>query len=77
MFFFLLFVRWQRRHSLGIALLWLLYTGYELGMKLELLCVDCQERSDLALIYPILLASSAASIVLLVSIPRGRKRRFH
>lgn len=46
----------------GVA--WLLYTAYEMGMRLRWLCTgECNIRVDLLLIYPLLALLSVAAIV--------------
>lgn len=47
-----------RRHrtAVGVGVVWLLYSLYELGMKQRWLCSgECNIRVDLLLIYPVLL----------------------
>lgn len=47
-----------RRHrtAVGVGVVWLLYSLYELGMKRRWLCSgECNIRVDLLLIYPVLL----------------------
>lgn len=58
----------------GIA--WLGYGIYEYGMKARILCSgECNIRVDLLLIYPVLLAWSAAAVVLAVRMRRFRRSR--
>lgn len=54
-----LFWRTRRRSVLLASLFWLIYTAYEYGMALRLLCTgECNIRVDLLLIYPALLLMS-------------------
>jgi hypothetical protein len=49
----------RRRAVLAVALGWLLYVPYELGMKYRLLCSgECNIRVDLLLLYPALTLAS-------------------
>ena len=46
------------------AIAWLAYAGYETAMALRILCSgECNIRVDLLVIYPALLALSAAAVV--------------
>jgi hypothetical protein len=55
----------KRRSILAIALLWFAYIPYEYAMLLRILCSgECNIRVDLLLIYPVLLASSVAGLML-------------
>ena len=54
----------RSRLALWVAAAWLLYFGYETGMKLRLLCSgECNIRIDLLLIYPALLIGSLAALI--------------
>ncbi len=58
--------------------LWVLYLGYELGMKYEVLCTDCIRRPEMYVIYPLLaLATAVAAVQIYVHARRqlpGRTR---
>jgi hypothetical protein len=43
--------------------LWLLYLGYELGMKYEVLCTDCIRRTEMYVVYPLLALATAVAAV--------------
>jgi hypothetical protein len=59
-----LFAASRRKIALAAGLVWLLYLLYEYAMKLRLLCSgECNIRVDLLLIYPALVALSAAGSV--------------
>jgi hypothetical protein len=62
----------RRSVVLATAVLWVLYTLYELGMKHRLLCGgECNIRVDLLLIYPVLaVLSLVAAIVALRAVWR-------
>ena len=48
----------HRRHrtAVGVGVIWLLYSVYELGMKRRWLCSgECNIRVDLLVLYPVLL----------------------
>ena len=48
--------RTRRRVAVGVGIVWMLYAGYELGMKHRWLCSgECNIRIDLLIIYPMLL----------------------
>jgi hypothetical protein len=56
---------WRSRSLLCLlsSVVWLMYTVYEYGMYLRILCTgECNIRIDLLLIYPILLLSSLLAI---------------
>lgn len=63
----LLGVMGYRRHrtiTWIAAVAWLLYTAYEMAMRLKVLCPgECDIRVDLLLIYPILLALTVAAVL--------------
>ena len=42
---------------------WVLYLGYELGIKYEVLCTDCIRRSEMYVVYPLLALATAAAAV--------------
>ncbi len=58
--------------------LWVLYLGYELGMKYEVLCTDCIRRPEMYVVYPLLaLATAVAAVQIYVHArrrPAGRTR---
>jgi hypothetical protein len=60
--------RWRGRRTAVIAgSLWLLYWGYETGMKLRWFCSgECNIRIDLLLIYPFLLLATVLGAVSLL-----------
>lgn len=63
----------RRRLILSTALLWLLYAGYEFGMKTRLLCSgECNIRVDLLLLGPLLIGLSAVALLAL-AFRRGRR----
>jgi hypothetical protein len=65
--FFLLYRASRRRLVAGAAWAWLLYAGYEYGMKRRWLCTgECNIRVDLLLLYPALLVVSAAAVVIAI-----------
>ena len=67
--FFLLGFKAHSRVVSVIALVWLLYGGYEMLMNLRVLCSgNCDVRMDLLIIYPILLLASI--IALVIAIPK-------
>lgn len=69
-----LFAAFRRKIALAAALAWLLYLPYEYSMKLRLLCSgECNIRVDLLLIYPALVAASAAGCVALAKAWRERR----
>jgi hypothetical protein len=59
-----------------VAGLWVLYLGYELGMKYEVLCTDCIRRTEMYVIYPLLaLATAVAAVQIYVHARRRPPRR--
>ena len=60
-----------------VAGLWVLYLGYEIGMKYEVLCADCIRRSEMYVVYPLLaLATAVAAVQIYVNARRqGRGQR--
>ncbi len=60
-----------------VAGFWILYLGYELGIKYELLCTDCVRRSEMYVVYPLLaLATAVAAVQIYVNVKeRGPRRR--
>jgi hypothetical protein len=47
--------------------LWVLYLGYEYGIKYEILCADCIRRSEMYIVYPLLaLATGVAAVQIYV-----------
>lgn len=68
-----LYIRTKRLLVLVAALLWVIYSVYELAMKLRILCSgECNIRVDLLLIYPLLII---VSLMAIVSAIRGWKSR--
>lgn len=57
--------KWSRRKSsLVAATLWGIYTVYEYGMKLRILCSgECNIRVDLLLLYPLLIFVSLFALI--------------
>ena len=54
----------QARFATWMAVEWVVYMLYELGMKYRLLCSgDCNIRIDLLLIYPVLLDTTVLALV--------------
>ncbi len=46
-----------------VAALWMLYLGYELDIKYEILCTDCVRRTEMYVVYPLLaLATGVAAV---------------
>ncbi len=46
-----------------VAALWMLYLGYELGIKYEILCTDYIRRTEMYVVYPLLaLATGVAAV---------------
>jgi hypothetical protein len=43
--------------------LWVLYLGYELGIKYEVLCSDCIRRTEMYVVYPLLALATAVAAV--------------
>jgi hypothetical protein len=65
--------RWRRSRVAAVAGgMWLLYAGYETGMKLRWLCSgDCNIRIDLLVIYPVLVVLSLLGLLAML---RGAPR---
>ena len=62
--FAVLYWRSKLRLTAIASLAWLLYSIYEYGMYLRILCSgECNIRIDLLLIYPILLILSITAII--------------
>jgi hypothetical protein len=62
-----------RRHrtAVGVGVVWLLYSVYELGMKRRWLCSgECNIRVDLLVIYPALLLGLVIAGISLLRRPR-------
>jgi len=56
---------------LGVTLLWLIYSVYEFGMYLRILCSgECNIRIDLLLIYPMLLFTSLSALIVFSFVKR-------
>jgi hypothetical protein len=60
-----------------VAGLWVLYLGYELGIKYEVLCTECVRRPEMYVVYPLLaLATAVAAVQIYVNARRqGRGQR--
>lgn len=71
LFFLLGYWRSRRPSTAVAAVAWLLYAGYETGMRLRWLCTgECNIRVDLLLLYP---ALATVSLVAAVALARGRR----
>ena len=72
--FALLYRGSKRRLVAATALLWVLYSVYEYGMRRRWLCTgECNIRVDLLLLYPVLvIVSVTAAIVGFVAVARRR-----
>lgn len=61
-----------------VTALWVLYLGYELGIKYEVLCSDCIRRTEMYVVYPLLaLATAVAAVQIYVHArrqPLGQRR---
>jgi len=71
--------RWSGSRTAWVVTgLWVLYLGYELGMKYEVLCTDCIRRTEMYVIYPLLaLATAVAAVQIYVHarrVPAGQRR---
>lgn len=63
--------RSRRVFPCAVAVMWLLYTGYEEAMKRRILCTgECNIRIDLLLLYPVLLT---LSVIAGITAVRGRR----
>jgi hypothetical protein len=51
------------RTAWAVTGLWVLYLGYELGMKYEVLCTDCIRRPEMYVVYPLLALATAVAAV--------------
>jgi hypothetical protein len=50
-----------------VTALWVVYLGYEYGIKNEILCTDCVRRSEMYIVYPLLaLATGVAAVQIYV-----------
>jgi len=59
-----LYIKSRSWPCLVATLLWLVYTLYEFGMYLRILCSgECNIRVDLLLIYPLLLLMSLMALI--------------
>jgi hypothetical protein len=62
----------KRATPIVAGVLWLLYAGYETGIKLRWFCTgECNIRVDLLLFYPVLLVLLISAIV---SLYRARRK---
>jgi hypothetical protein len=65
--FLLLYRRSGRRLVAATAVVWLLYAGYEYGMRRRRLCSgECNIRVDLLLLYPALIVISVTAVVVAI-----------
>jgi len=55
-----------------VTALWVLYLGYELGIKYEVLCSDCIRRTEMYAVYPLLALATAVAAVQIYVHARGR-----
>ena len=56
--------------------LWVLYLGYEYGIKYEVLCTDCVRRTEMYVVYPLLaLATAVAAVQIYVNVQQRRSTR--
>jgi hypothetical protein len=70
--------RWSGSRTAWVVTgLWVLYLGYELGIKYEVLCADCIRRPEMYVVYPLLaLATAVAAVQIYVNARRqGRGQR--
>jgi hypothetical protein len=73
--FFSVYFKSRRWPVLTAAILWCIYSVYESGMMLRILCTgECNIRIDLLVIYPLLIF---VSIIAIVSIVLWRKELKH
>lgn len=64
------------RTAWAVTGLWVLYLGYELGIKYEVLCSDCVRRTEMYVVYPLLaLATAVAAVQIYVHLQRRDSRR--
>ena len=62
----------SRWGAVAAGVVWLLYAGYEYGMKQRWLCTgECNIRVDLLLIYPVLLLLTVLGVVNLLRKRQG------
>jgi len=62
-----------RRSAVGVGVVWLLYSVYELGMQRRWLCSgECDIRVDLLVIYPVLLIGLVVAGISLLRRPKPR-----
>lgn len=60
-----------RRAAVGVGLVWLVYSVYELGMQRRWLCSgECNIRVDLLVIYPVLLIGLVVAGISLLRRPK-------
>jgi hypothetical protein len=58
-----------------VTVLWLLYLGYEFGIKYQILCTDCVRRPEMYVVYPLLaLATAVAAVQVYVHVRRRSPR---
>ena len=73
----LLFLYWisKKRFVLFTAILWLAYLPYEYAMKYRILCSgECNIRIDLLLLYPLLMVTTVAALIVF-GIALGKRKR--
>ena len=51
------------RTAWAVTALWVLYLGYELGIKYQVLCTDCVRRAEMYIVYPLLALATAVAAV--------------
>ncbi len=56
-----------------VAVFWVLYFGYELGIQYQILCTDCIRRTEMYIVYPLLaLATGVAAVQIYVHLRQRR-----
>ena len=66
----------KRGTPIVAGVLWLLYGGYEAGIKLRWFCTgECNIRVDLLLFYPVLLVMLISAVVSLARAKRNTTQR--
>lgn len=59
-----------------VTAFWLIYLGYELGIKYRILCSECIKRSEMYVVYPLLaLATAVAAVQFFVHLRGDTTRR--
>ena len=68
------FARAKIRTGVATGILWIVYSIYEYGMYLRILCSgECNIRIDLLVIYPLLIGLSVVSVILYI-VAKVRRR---